>query len=171
MINWVKDKFRARASAKADICLHALGFIQVRLDGDQELRIWHPNLPRAQGYSKSQIHSTSYCFGALVLKGSFRQDIYLLDKEAHNTNLRIWVRHISCDIVGAGMTYQMAAGTLHSITLQGLGHAAAVMTRLTEGEGLTILGAPGIDINAEDFDRFQMSNDDMWAIIRDVMGC
>ena len=54
---------------KAPISLHGLGFIQVQLQGDLRLHVWHPDLPRRRCFEHSAIHNHRFRFESLVLVG------------------------------------------------------------------------------------------------------
>lgn len=54
---------------EAAICLHGLGFIQVKLGGDQRLHVWHPDLPRRTCAVYSNIHNHRFGFASTVLRG------------------------------------------------------------------------------------------------------
>lgn len=51
------------------ISLHGLGFIQIKLDDNQRLHIWHPDLPRRKCFEHSNIHNHRFAFKSTVLKG------------------------------------------------------------------------------------------------------
>lgn len=52
------------------ISLHGLGFIQLKLDGNQRMHVWHPDLPRRDCYAASAVHNHRFGFTSRVLKGT-----------------------------------------------------------------------------------------------------
>ena len=44
------------------ITLHGLGFVQVQLEGNQRLHVWHPELPRQACFTHSAIHDQRFNF-------------------------------------------------------------------------------------------------------------
>lgn len=178
------------------ISLHGLGFLQVKLKGMQRLHIWHPDLPRRSCFEHSSIHDHRFDFASLVLCGVQVNDRYREEPYSGRTQFslpdtyfkyvhegprgksgnRPWIatgsiRLVHCEhkAIVPGCTYFMTAGDLHSTTPSGDGKVATIMTKTFEGttparslckEGVT----PDVD-----FDRRQMSEDAMWAIVRDVL--
>lgn len=51
------------------ITLHGLGFVQVQLQGEQRLHVWHPELPRRSCFEHSAIHDHRFSFVSRVLTG------------------------------------------------------------------------------------------------------
>lgn len=185
------EKFKETAHT---ISLHGLGFIQVKLEAKQRLHVWHPDLPRRRCFEHSQIHDHRFGFDSVVLKGMQINDIYAVyELEEHTPDLeyrayvhegerseygnrpwipreRLWVGGVSRQLVEAGETYHMLPSVFHSTTPGGDGRVATLMTKTIEG----VQGAKSlceVDVAPDvDFDRFQMSDDDMWAIVRNVLG-
>lgn len=68
------------------ISLHGLGFIQVKLGGNQRLHVWHPELPRRKCFEYSAIHNHRFSFRSRVLKGvqnNVRIDLELAKGGSH----------------------------------------------------------------------------------------
>jgi hypothetical protein len=75
-----------------------------------------------------------------------------------------------CETVRAGDTYHMLPYVFHATRPGGDGRVATVMTKTSEGQaGARSLCELGQDPDW-DFDRKQMGEDDMWAVVRDVLG-
>jgi len=156
---------------EGDISLHRLGFIEVRLDGDQKLCVWHPDLPRAKGYCESQIHDNAYGFKSQVLRGVQIQDVFVVNNSIKDTRSDFWLNHVSHQTIGAGMTYQLKARVFHSTTACGDGRVAALVTKVTKGhDAMRLMGSVGMAPYEEDFDSHQMNKGTMWAIVCEVLG-
>lgn len=54
---------------KETISLHGLGFIQLKLEGNQRLHVWHPELPTRACFVDSSTHNHRFSFQSRVLKG------------------------------------------------------------------------------------------------------
>ncbi len=180
---------------EATVSLHGLGFLQVKLGGGQRLHVWHPDLPRRQCFEHSQVHDHRFGFSSTVLKGMQINDVFAVFDGLRNampgpTHIaylhegarlstgnrpwipreRLWVGHVSRELVDEGMTYHMLPRVFHSTTPGGNGKVATLMTKTLEEPigGARSLCEIGVTPDV-DFDRSQMSQDDMWAIIQDVM--
>jgi hypothetical protein len=177
------------------ISLHGLGFLQIKLGAQQRLHIWHPDLPRRKCAEHSGIHNHRFGFSSLVLKGMQINDVFSVyesgkftaDRATHIAYLhegersrfgnrpwipreRLWVGGVSREAVDAGQTYHMLPKVFHSTVPGGDGRVATLMTKTSESvEGARSLCEIGI-VPDVDFDRKQMSQDDMWAFVRDVLG-
>ena len=177
---------------KAAISLHGLGFLQVKLEGDQRLHVWHPDLPRRRCFQYSAIHDHRFSFSSTVLVGTQINDIYASflpgdkpathtvyhhDGERLSTGNRPWIPqgrlclyHHNQKTVEAGNIYRMLHGVFHTTTPGGDGRVATIMRKIFVGtEGARSLCRVGVEPHV-DFERLQMTDDDMWAVIRDVLG-
>lgn len=182
------DKFKKTAES---ITLHGLGFLQVQLQANQRLHVWHPELPRRRCFAHSSVHDHRFAFRSLVLVGTqintvyqtdrhataMTHDLYLHEGERTQFGNRPWV----CDgqafvfpthpqIVRAGESYDMNAYVFHSTTPAGDGRVVTLMTKTFEGEvgahsTCTIGIAPDVD-----FDRKQWTETDLWQVVRDAVG-
>lgn len=175
----------------ANISLHGLGFIQVQLQGDQRLHVWHPELPRRKCFEHSAIHNHRFSFNSRVLIGQqinikFKAK-YLFDQDTHLLYLhegartanggRPWtpnatvamVEH-SRQTIQAGEEYFMYAYDFHRPEPGGDGRVATIMTKLGEGKrGAMSSCAIGIEPDT-DFDRFQLSPAQLWTYVFEVLG-
>lgn len=101
---------------------------------------------------------------------------YLHEGERHATGNRpwiprekLWVGWVSRELVDEGETYHMLEKVFHQTVPGGDGRVATLMTKTSESvDGARSLCAMGVEPHV-DFDRKQMSNGDMWAIVRDVL--
>lgn len=182
---------------EAPISLHGLGFIQVKLGGKQRLHVWHPDLPRRTCFEHSQIHDHRFGFTSRVLVGRQINHVHgfeLLHSSAvfdHATHIgylhdgprsefgnRPWLKHlhlrlvakISVEAVDAGQSYQMLPLVFHSTEPDGDGRVATLMTKTVETSNAAHSVCTAGVIPDADFDRFQMSEADMWAVVTDVLG-
>lgn len=184
-------EFRETAEA---ISLHGLGFLQVKLGAGQRLHVWHPDLPRRRCFEHSQIHDHRFGFRSTVLRGMqvndtfavFESEENLDDEDLYRAYLHegergasgnrpwvpreiLWVGGVSRELVDEGETYHVIPKVFHSTTPGGDGRVATLMTKVSEGNtGARSLCRVGVEPDV-DFDRKQMADDDMWAIVRDVL--
>ena len=140
------------------------GFVQVQLQGNQRLHVWHPELPRRTCFEHSAIHNHRFDFDSLILVGE-KINIEYADlpptsaafiRETHGlylhegartarggrpwvTNGRVDMRQAHRRVIPAGSTYRMKAYDFHR----------------TEPGG--------------DFDRFQWSPAQLWEVVSDVL--
>lgn len=170
---------------KETISLHGLGFIQLVLDGNQRMHVWHPNLPRRDCYAHSAVHNHRFSFTSRVLKGvqvNQRCDLEIVKPEAgshllisHNgprsekggresypvADVNITMREI--ERYEAGAEYFMPALEYHHTPCEGI-----VVTVLQKHEVGTIHASStcrrGVDFHY-DFDRFQLSPDELFAFV------
>jgi hypothetical protein len=174
---------------KETISLHGLGFIQLVLGGNQRMHVWHPDLPRRDCYEHSAIHNHRFAFKSLVLKGTQvnqRVDLEIVkpgtgthELISHNgprsekggresypvADVKVHTRAL--DGIGAGQEYFMSAGEYHCTPNTGI--VVTVMTKLEE----TAIHAnsvcrKGVQFHY-DFDRFQLSPDELFAFVIDAM--
>lgn len=174
------------------ITLHGLGFLQVKLVGGQRLNVWHPELPRRKCFESSSIHDHRFGFKSTVLvgiqinttfvhylgyEGRAQYMSYLHEGSRTQYGNRSWTPdglvHLVAEgvqTVVAGQTYAMDPYVFHSTKPGGDGRVATLMTKVYEGNR----GAHSlckIDVEPDvDFDRKCWPEDDLWAIVNDVLG-
>ncbi|WP_366516209.1 hypothetical protein [uncultured Pseudomonas sp.] len=176
---------------KAPISLHGLGFIQVQLQGGQRLHVWHPVLPRRSCFAHSAIHNHRFSFDSRVLVGlqiniNYRATnaedgeathrLYLHEGARTPNGGRPWVPNAPVIMtekqrweIPAGATYHIEAYDFHRTEPGGDGRVATLMTKRTEGKaGAMSSCAIGIEPDT-DFDRFQLSPNQLWAYVIDVL--
>lgn len=181
-----------------NISLHGLGFLQVKLGGNQRLHVWHPHLPRRRCHEHSQIHDHRFGFESRVLVGMQVNDVYAVYEPGVNgaqENLvpshqaylhegerlptgnrpwipreRLWVAHVSTEFVEAGETYHMLPYVFHATRPGGDGRVATIMTKIGGGgRGARSLVDLGVDPHV-DFDRGQLTEGTMWRMVQEVLG-
>lgn len=177
---------------KEVISLHGLGFIQVQLQGDQRLHVWHPDLPRRRCFAHSAIHSHRFSFESQVLVGeqiniSYRavdaseetatHRLYLHEGPRTACGGRPWtpnapvlMREESQQTIPAGLSYRMNAYDFHRTEPGGDGRVATLMTKTGEGKaGAMSSCLIGVEPDT-DFDRFQLLPGQLWSYVLDVLG-
>lgn len=168
---------------KETITLHGLGFIQVILPGNQRLHVWHPDLPRRKCYEFSAIHNHRFEFRSRVLKGTQknqRVDIELTNDGTHSVishngprsekGGRISHPVAQCnvyygptEVYGPGEEYHMPVYGYHHTPNDGV--VITLMQKLEERYvHANSLCVKSIDFDY-DFDRFQLSPDELWAFV------
>jgi len=175
-----------------NITLHGLGFVQVKLAGNQRMHVWHPELPRRSCFEHSAIHDHRFSFTSRVLVGqqinvrytATRQvsDLsthmaYLHEGKRTKRGNRPWkpdftlaVHQQAADVIEAGQEYRFMAYCYHSTQPGGDGKVATIMKKTDEGtRGAHSLCALGVDPDV-DFDRKQWAPEALWAIVTDVLG-
>ena len=171
------------------ITLHGLGFVQIQLQGEQRLHVWHPELPRRSCFEHSAIHDHRFSFTSRVLVGqqinhrydATRKDegefvLYLHEGKRQAGGGRPWTLDgradldlQGTDLIYAGGTYQSIAYDYHRTEPGGDGRVATVMKKLGEGQRgahSTCLYCVQPDT---DFDRFQWPASRLWEVVRDVL--
>lgn len=175
------------------ITLHGLGFLQVKLQGNQRLHIWHPALPRRECFVHSSIHNHRFGFNSHVLVGTqinvdykVWADLaygrpthigYLHEGERTKFGNRPWLPDMEVRVqerhrrtIPAGGQYTMFPYEFHSTVPGGDGRVATVMKKTDEGDiGAHSLCLIGVQPDA-DFDRKQWAEDRLWEVVRDVIG-
>lgn len=183
-------KFEA---TKETITLHGLGFLQIKLGGNQRLHVWHPELPRRRCFEHSQIHDHRFAFVSRVLVGTQNNVVYADSKpdigrppthlsylhEGERTRFgnRPWIPDtLLClsafyrEQIRSGDEYHMPPYVFHSTHPEGDGRVATLMTKREEGKiGAHSLCKIGIEPDV-DFDRRQWPEDKLWSIVIDVLG-
>lgn len=181
------------------ISLHGLGFIQVQLQGNQRLHVWHPDLPRRICYQHSAIHDHRFSFHSTVLVGAMRNityDVQQTAKRGEDGQLiqlgkymtyshegarsknggRPWTPGLQVDftvrtnmVIAAGESYYMPSYAFHKTEPMADGKCATVIKKLSEGEhGARSSCSIGVEPDT-DFDRFQLSNDELWWYVFEVL--
>jgi hypothetical protein len=175
------------------ISLHGLGFIQIKLKGNQRLHVWHPGLPRRRCFRHSQIHDHRFGFDSRVLVGEQVNVVHafeIVDDETLATHIaylhegerskfggRPWLAHLRFRHVGEvrrervspGETYRMLPYVYHSTEPGGDGRVATIMTKTSEDKvGAHSVCEIGVEPDA-DFDRFQLSDHALWNFVREVL--
>lgn len=176
------------------VSLHGLGFLQVKLGGGQRLHVWHPDLPRRRCAEHSQAHDHRFSFTSRVLVGRINNMwltaepvgvgaapthvAYKHEGERTKFGNRPWTPDGEFRLeaykfvdVDAGGRYKMDAYDVHMTqVLSPDGRLATLMRKTFEGyEGARSFCSVGVEPDA-DFDRFQMSEKDMWATVINVLG-
>lgn len=177
---------------KEVISLHGLGFIQVQLQANQRLHVWHPALPRRRCFEHSAIHNHRFNFTSRVLIGqqiniNFKaidadEDtathlLYLHEGPRTANGGRPWTPNAPVamfehnrNVINAGTEYDMWAYAFHRTEPGGDGRVATLMTKTGEGKhGAMSSCRIGIEPDT-DFDRFQLPPAELWRFVVDVLG-
>lgn len=177
---------------KEIISLHGLGFIQVQLQGNQRLHVWHPELPRRSCFEHSAIHNHRFNFTSLVLigqqininvrpvdaeEGEATHLLYLHEGARSANGGRPWtpnapvaMTELNHQTIEAGEEYFMPAYHFHRTEPGGDGRVATIMTKLAEGKrGAMSSCRIGVEPDT-DFDRFQLPPAELWRFVLDVLG-
>jgi hypothetical protein len=171
------------------ITLHGLGFVQVQLEGNQRLHVWHPELPRRSCFEHSAIHDHRFDFVSRVLVGTqinhcfnLRRDddgdfmLYLHEGKRGANGGRPWTpdgrAHLdrgSIFEVRAGNEYGSRAYDYHRTEPGGDGRVATILQKGSEfPQGAHSTCRIGIQPDT-DFDRFQWSPAKLWEVVTDVL--
>ncbi|MFL8988631.1 hypothetical protein Q8X48_12910 [Pseudomonas sp. QLc11A] len=171
------------------ITLHGLGFVQVQLQGNQRLHVWHPELPRRACFEHSAIHDHRFDFVSRVLVGTqinHRFDmwrhpegefvLYLHEGKRSANGGRPWsadgrasMNLASTFPIHAGSEYHTAAYDYHRTEPGGDGRVATIMRKTEEHPaGAHSTCRAGIEPDT-DFDRFQWSPAKLWEVVSDVL--
>lgn len=177
---------------KEVISLHGLGFIQVQLQGDQRLHVWHPDLPRRRCFEHSAIHNHRFSFDSHVLVGeqinisysvldaseeAATHRLYLHEGPRSANGGRPWEPNAPVimheerqQVVPAGLIYRMYAYDFHRTEPGGDGRVATLMIKTGEGKhGAMSSCRIGVQPDT-DFDRFQLPPAELWAYVIEVLG-
>jgi len=175
----------------APISLHGLGFLQIKLPETYRMHVWHPELPKRSCFEHSQVHDHRFGFRSRVIVGKQRNDTFFLSRAvpvsfSHIAYLhegarmenggRPWVEHyegqlkqVSSQEISVGETYDMLPYVYHSSTALGDGKTVTLMKKTEEHDkGAHSLCQIGVTPD-DKFDRYQMSNGDMWEIVADCL--
>lgn len=169
------------------ISLHGLGFIQVKLPGNQRMHVWHPDLPRRSCYEHSAVHNHRFSFRSRVLIGRQVNRTFLVKEDAAGGHDlishdgprsekggrlsyvagRVSIRPLEPEEYGPGESYCMPALGYHDTPNQGI--VVTLMEKLYEGSvHASSLITHGVEFD-QSFDRFQMSEDELWAVVQDAL--
>lgn len=171
------------------ITLHGLGFVQVQLQGDQRLHVWHPELPRRSCFEHSAIHDHRFNFVSRILVGKQinhcydmrRLDdgefvLYLHEGARQAGGGRPWtpdgradMAHHSTCTIAAGDVYTSRAYEYHRTEPGGDGRVATIMQKRGEyPAGAHSTCRYGVQPDT-DFDRYQWPAARLWEVVRDVL--
>lgn len=184
----VTNQLKDFTPMKETISLHGLGFIQLVLPGGQRLHVWHPDLPRRKCYEHSAVHNHRFAFRSRVIVGqqvNVRADIELVKEGSHlvishngprsDRGGRISYPVAECNVhyrptetYGPGAEYDMPLYEYHH-TPVGNAIVVTLIQKLEIGQiHANSLISKGVDFDY-DFDRFQLSTDDLFDIVRDAL--
>lgn len=171
------------------ITLHGLGFLQIKLPGNQRLHVWHPDLPRRKCFKDSNIHSHRFSFTSRVLVGEqinqdysihsikpcdTTHDAYIHRGDRTKFGNRPWDLVSSLEvikgdrrIVKPGEEYQIKYRDFHSTECDGICVTLMIKTYETN-EAAHSLCKIGVDPDV-DFDRKQWSEAQLWNVFKDAM--
>ncbi|SEQ59981.1 hypothetical protein [Sphingobium sp. YR768] len=169
------------------ISLHGLGFIQVKLPANRRMHVWHPDLPRRSCYAVSAIHNHRFSFRSTVLVGQQMNRRYVVaaavdgshDRISHDgprsekggrlsyvaERVHVWPR--SVESYSPGESYIMPVLEYHDTPNSGI--VVTLMEKLREG---TVHASSLIEHDCtfdQQFDRFQLSSDALWAIVVEAL--
>lgn len=168
------------------ITLHGLGFIQVKLENDQRLHIWHPELPRRKCFKDSSIHSHRFSFTSRVIIGTQVHRAWTVSARGAPTHIGYshGGERISCggrpwDFAGeyflkpnfenkikAGGEYYFHADEYHDTPNEGI--VVTVMTKLAAYKNPAISFCK-IGVKPDDkFNRYQLSECELWDYVTDA---
>lgn len=171
------------------ITLHGLGFVQVQLQGEQRLHVWHPELPRRACFEHSAIHDHRFNFASRVIIGSqinhcydlSRRDdgefvLYLHEGARTAGGGRPWTpdgrasfEHHGTVVIAAGDVYTTRAYEYHRTEPGGDGKVATIMAKHGDyPAGAHSTCRYGVQPDT-DFDRYQWSPAQLWEIVSDVL--
>lgn len=183
------------APTQAQISLHGLGFIQVKLPTGRRMHVWHPDLPRRRCYDWSAIHNHRFSFRSTVLIGvqvNRRFNVVTGDVDdafGPATHHRIShdgprsekggrlsyvagqarVEALPDETYIPGQSYEMPVLQYHETPNSGV--VVTVMEKLIEGtvhaSTLICRHAP-IEFD-QDFDRFQLPSERLWDFVVDAL--
>lgn len=169
------------------ISLHGLGFIQIKLAGERRMHVWHPDLPRRSCYARSSIHNHRFSFKSTVIVGEQVNRLFLVEEDVAGSHDRIShdgprsekggrlsyvagrvsVRALDPECYGPGRSYVMPALEYHDTPNDGF--VVTVMEKLSEGSiHASSLIEHGHEFD-QSFDRFQLSDDELWAFVTDAL--
>ena len=169
------------------ISAHGLGFIQVKLPGNQRLHVWHPDIPRRACFAHSAIHNHRFGFTSRVLLGTQVNRRYLVTEDAQGTHDlishdgprspaggresyvagRVSVKACADEVYGPGASYHMPVLEYHETPNTGV--VVTVMQKHVEGTvHASSLIEHGFTFD-QAFDRFQLGEDRLWAIVQDAL--
>lgn len=171
------------------ITLHGLGFVQIQLEGNQRLHVWHPELPRRSCYEHSAIHDHRFNFVSRILVGAQINHCFQLSRDDHGEYVlylhegartagggRPWTPDGRANLLPDGI-YEIAAGNdyntqaydYHRTEPGGDGRVATLMAKRGDyPQGAHSICRFGVEPDT-DFDRFQWSPAQLWEVVSDVL--
>jgi hypothetical protein len=175
------------APTAEQISLRGLGFIQVKLDGNQRLHVWHPDLPRRSCFAHSPIHNHRFSFTSTVLIGTQVNRRWMVnDDHGGSHDLishdgprsekggrlsyiagRVAIHEIEKCHYGPGETYHMPVLGYHETPNTGI--VVTVLRKLHEG---TVHAHSLIETGHafdQSFDRFQLPPEDLWRLVHEAL--
>lgn len=173
---------------KETISLHGLGFIQLVLEGNQRMHVWHPDLPRRSCYEHSAVHNHRFGFNSRVLKGTQVNQTCELEIMGQGRGSHMLVSHngprsekggrdsypvAEVNLLWGGVRryppgsyYDMPVYEYHHTPCKGI-----VITVIEKREERTIhansVCRKGVEFDA-DFDRFQLSPEQLYMYVVDA---
>lgn len=172
---------------EGQISCHGLGFAQVKLQGNQRLHVWHPDLPRRDCFEWSPIHNHRFSFESRVLVGTQVNRIYKVTMAEDGTHDvishdgprsplggresfvcgRANVAAMPDQAYGPGQTYLMPELEYHETPNDGV--VVTLMRKMTEGK----IHANSLIVHGHEFhqgfDRFGLSQGRLWEIVLDAL--
>lgn len=171
------------------ITLHGLGFLQIKLPGNQRLHAWHPSLPKRKCFNDSYIHDHRFGFTSKVLIGTqlnqfyrivpnstkFSHTAYLHEGERTEFGNRPWVPDFDLELEVAGGLQMVRAGKEYSVSPY-IYHATrnpeptvTLMTKTSEHDkGAHSICRKGVEPDV-DFDRKQWPEEKLWAVFEECL--
>jgi len=171
------------------LSLHGLGFIQLKLEGNQRLHVWHPDLPRRACFAHSAIHNHRFSFRSTVLVGVqinrrydvthsetlSTHDVISHDGPRQPEGGRLSYVSGSASVTPhpdetyvAGRSYDMHAGEYHETPNSGI-----VVTLMRKLEEETSYHACSLIEHGhtfdQGFDRFQLAAERLWRFVIDAL--
>lgn len=171
---------------KEVISLHGLGFIQVVLEGNQRLHVWHPKLPRRSCYEYSAIHNHRFSFRSTVLKGKQVNVRVVVEPAKPGDGTHNLISHDGPrsekggrlsyiggevnifrqmrEVYTAGSSYDVGELDYHFTPNDGI--VVTLLKKTSEG---TIHSSSLIEKGHKfeaDFDRFQLSPDELFSYVK-----
>ena len=168
---------------KEKISLHGLGFMQIKLPANRRMHIWHPDLPRRSCFEHSAIHNHRFSFRSTVLIGTQVNRGYMVranefgghDRISHDgprsekggrlsyVAERVEVFHLYDRQYEAGDSYIMQRLDYHATPNSGI--VVTIMEKLEEGD----VHASSLITHGQGFDRFQLSEDELWRLAMEAL--
>lgn len=181
------DALKDFTPTSEQISLHGLGFLQIKLPGNRRIHVWHPSLPRRSCYRWSAIHNHRFSFRSTVLVGHQVNRRYAVRDDGSGTHDlishdgprsdkggrlsyvagRVSVADLRDEFYGTGDSYVMPELHFHETPNEGI--VVTLLEKLSEGKiHASSLIEHGRTFD-QSFDRFQMSETDMWAVFLEAL--
>jgi hypothetical protein len=178
------------APIKEQISLHGLGFMQIVLQGNYRLHIWHPSLPRRECFDLSAIHNHRFSFRSTVLVGTQVNQRFNVIEHQDDIGEYVRISHDgartgfgnresfvegSADIspmpiecYEVGQSYEMPIGQYHETPNHGVVVTLMEKLSITEVHASSLLKRGGrYDQN---FDRFAIPAFKLWQLAGEAVG-